>query len=96
MMQDSLFMLHQNLVTKKLPTPDGVNPDGRTHPYNLLLLDNREIIQEYEWHILPKLTLGGANNSPSEREQLRHENAELKEQLLQLTNTLTERLTSSQ
>ena len=56
------------------------------------LLDDREFVEEYEKHILPRLTLGETGNMPSETEQLRKENAELKEQLLKLTKLLSERL----
>ena len=58
------------------------------------LLDDREFIEEYEKHILPRLTLGEAAITVSETEQLRKENSELKEQLFKLSKLLTEKLTT--
>jgi hypothetical protein len=59
------------------------------------LLDDKEIIEEYEKHILPRLALGGTRYTPTETEQLRRENAELKEQLLRLTKLVAQRLEQS-
>ena len=58
------------------------------------LLSDRELIQEYENEILPRLALDGqeAKAKLSELQQLKQENAELKEQLLNLTRLLSERL----
>jgi hypothetical protein len=57
------------------------------------LLSDRELVSEYENEIIPRLELTGQETKPrtSQLDQLRRENAELKEQLLKLTKLLTER-----
>ena len=57
------------------------------------LLSDKELIREYEEQIMPRLLLDGneLKTAPSETDQLRKENAELKEQLLKLTKLMTER-----
>ena len=61
------------------------------------LLSNRELVTEYENEIVPRLELTGQEIKPrtSELDQLRRENAELKERLIQLTTVFTERLGAS-
>jgi hypothetical protein len=58
------------------------------------LLSNKEVVQEYETEILPRLALDGneAKTTSSENQQLREENRELKQQLLKLTKLLTEKV----
>jgi hypothetical protein len=58
------------------------------------LMQDREILEEYEKEILPRLTLISQKTPPTETEQLRQENAELEKQLLTLTKLLTEKLTA--
>jgi hypothetical protein len=57
------------------------------------LLSDSELIQEYETFLMPRLALSGETTRPQVNllEQLRHENAELREQLLKLTRLITER-----
>ncbi|MGD0397186.1 MAG: hypothetical protein ABSB26_09835 [Nitrososphaerales archaeon] len=58
------------------------------------LLSNTELIQEYETYLMPRLALTGETIKPqaNQLEQLRRENAELKEQLIRLTKLLTKQL----
>jgi hypothetical protein len=55
------------------------------------LLSDSELIREYEAHLMPRLALSGEpfEPQPNQLEQLRRENAELKEQLSKLTKFLT-------
>lgn len=57
------------------------------------LMSDHELIQEYETYLMPGLELSGETfkAQPSQLEQLRRENAELKEQLIRLSKLLTER-----
>lgn len=57
------------------------------------LMSNTELIQEYETYLMPRLALSGEMVKPqlNQLEQLRRENAELKDQLLKLTKLITER-----
>ena len=56
------------------------------------LMENSELVTEYETHLMPRLALTGETTKlPNQVEQLRRENTELKEQLLKLTKLLTER-----
>ena len=60
------------------------------------LLTDRELITEYETYLMPRLALSGETfkPKPSELDELRRDNAELKDQLLKLTKLLTDKLTS--
>ncbi|MDV3293730.1 MAG: hypothetical protein LYZ70_05615 [Nitrososphaerales archaeon] len=56
------------------------------------LMENRELINEYETYLMPRLALTGETfkAQPNQLEQLRRENSELKDQLIKLTRLLTE------
>lgn len=57
------------------------------------LMQNTELITEYETQLMPRLALTGETKAqPNQTEKLKQENAELKEQLLKLTKLLTEKL----
>jgi hypothetical protein len=57
------------------------------------LMQDTELISEYETQLMPRLALTGeAKAKPSQLEQLKQENAELKEQLMKLTKLLTEKI----
>jgi hypothetical protein len=57
------------------------------------LMQNTELVSEYETQLMPRLALTGETKAqPNQLEQLRRENAELKEQLLELTKLLAEKI----
>jgi hypothetical protein len=60
------------------------------------LLSDRELVNEYQNEIIPRLELSGEDQRPqtTQLEALIKENAELKEQLFKLTKLLTEKLES--
>ena len=61
------------------------------------LIQDTELIAEYETQLMPRLALTGETKAqPNQLAQLRQENAELKEQLLRLTKLLTEKLERQQ
>jgi hypothetical protein len=90
-------------IAKRIPS-DEMNPNHWTilmgskptlghMPDVYSLLTNSELIQEYETHLMPRLALSGETVKPqsNQLEQLKRENAELKEQLLKLAKLITER-----
>jgi len=88
------------------PFPEGMNPNhwmllmGVTPKFGHMPLIyslglETEIIKEYETFLAPLLSLTGetCNPRPSELDNLRRDNADLKEQLLKLTRLLADKLT---
>jgi len=74
----------------------GSRPTVGHIPQIYSLLNDRELVEEYETQLMPKLALSGETTKPqaSKPAQLQKENQELKEQLLKLTKLLTEKLTT--